>query len=334
MHHPQPRPDVVTPPTVILGSSSSALSGKTFLPRRISLDVHESDRPGGAVALLPRPGRVPANVPDRKAVRRSRTARAVSIRPLANPVDGIAYDVLRAEMLAQLPPLTLQDFALHAPAAILALGMIRADHADWLAQFMVEAQADGIDLAALKVQRQKPQLNRTEKRRIGLRSETPFSRFAFDMLTEKGRAAPLQALRVTALHVSARQAAGAVQQRQREIGVTHYVWVTGDDAEVCPACALNNGRVFAWDEPPPGGHPGMRSCCGERDCRCVAQAVFSGEEHLAEDDPTLSDQEEAAAAPRRRRLDVTGVVLLAFLALACLSLLPLLPRWLQAAQAQ
>lgn len=235
-------------------------------------------------------------------------------------------------MLAQLPPLTLQDFVPHAPAAIQALGTIQAHHADWLAQFMLEAQAEGIDPAVLKVQRRKPQLNRTEKRRIGLRSETPFSRFAFDMLTEKGRAAPLQALRATALHVSARQAASATEQRQREIGVTHYVWVTGDDADACPACALNNGRVFAWDEPPPGGHPGMRSCCGEAQCRCVAQAVFSGEEqHFAEDDPALSDQ-AAAAAPRRRRLDVTGVVLLAFLGLACLSLLPLLPRWLQAAQ--
>lgn len=304
------------------------MSGKTVLPRRISLDVLESDRPGGAVALLSRPSCLPANIPERKSLRQSRAARAVSIRPLTKPVDGISYDVLRAEMLAQLPPLTLQDFAPHALAVILALGTIRADHADWLAQFMVEAQADGIDLAALKVQRRKPQLNRTEKRRIGLRSETPFSRFAFDMLTERGRATPLQALRAAALQVSARQAASAAEQRQREIGITHYVWVAGDDAGACPACALNNGRVFAWDEPPPGGHPGMRSCCGEGHCRCVAQAVFSGEEHLAESDHALSDQEAAAAAPRRRRLDVTGVVLLAFLGLACLSLLPLLPRWL------
>jgi SPP1 gp7 family putative phage head morphogenesis protein len=305
------------------------LSGKTFPSRRIGLDVLESHHPRGAVALLPRAKGMPGTIPARQAPRRSGAARAVAIRPLANPVDGISYDVLRAEMLAQLPPLTLQDFAPVVPAAILALGTIRADHAGWLAQFMVDAQADGIDLAALKVQRRKPQLNRAEKRRIGLRSETPFSRFALDMLTEKGRAAPLQALRATALHVSARQAAGAVQQRQREIGITHYVWVTGDDAQVCPACAANNGRVFAWDEPPLGGHPGMRSCCGERHCRCVAQAVFSGQEqHLAEDDLALSDQENAAVAPRRRRLDVTGVVLLAFLGLACLSLLPLLPRWL------
>lgn len=308
------------------------MSGKTLLSRRRDLDAFEAEQSGGAVALLPRLSRLPANVPERKAPRRSRAARAVPIRPLANPVDGISYDVLRAEILAQLPPLTLQDFTPHAPAAILALGVIQADYADWLAQFMVEAQADGIDLAVLKVQRRKPQLNRMEKRRIGLRSETPFSRFAFDMLTGKGHAAPLQALRATALHVSARQAASATEQRQREIGITHYVWVTGDGAEACPACALNNGRVFAWDEPPPGGHPGMRSCCGEGPCRCVAQAVFSGEEHLAKDDLAFSEQEAAAAMPRRRRLDVTGVVLLAFFGLACLSLLPLLPRWLQAAQ--
>lgn len=331
MHHPQTRPYVVTPPTVILGSSGSALSAKTFLPRKISLDVFESSQPGSAVALLPSRHALVA-APGRKAARRSSAGRAVAIRPLANPIAGISYEVLRAEILAQLPPLTFQDFAPHAPAAIQALGTIHAHQADWLAQFMLEAQADGLDLAVLKVQRRKPQLNRTEKRRIGLRSETPFSRFAFDMLTEKGRAAPLQALRATALNVSARQAASATEQRQREIGITHYVWVTGDDADACPACARNNGRVFAWDEPPPGGHPGMRSCCGEAHCRCVAQAVFSGEEHLAADNLALSDQEAAAATPRRRRLDVTGVVLLAFLTLACLSLLPLLPRWLQAAQ--
>lgn len=321
---------MVTPPAAILGSSSSALSAKTFLPRKNSLDVFESSQPGSAVALLPR-RHAPAAAPGRKVSRRSRAAQAIAVRPLANSGDGIAYDVLRAEMLAQLPPLTPQDFAPHALAAIAALGTIKPDCADWLAEFMVEAQADSIEVAALTMQRRKPQLNRTEKRRIGLRSETPFSRFAFDMLTEKGRAAPLEALRATALHASARQAASAVEQRQREIGITHYVWVTGDDAEVCPACAVNNGRVFAWDEPPPGGHPGMRSCCGEAHCRCVAQAVFSGEEHLAKDDLAFSEEERAAVAPRRR-LDVTGVVLLAFLGLACLSLLPLLPRWLQAAQ--
>lgn len=308
-----------------LGSSSPALSEKTFLSRKISLDVFESSRPGGAVALLPR-RRMPVAAPVRKPPQRSRAAQAIAIRSLANASNGIAYDVLRAEMLAQLPPLTFQDFAPHASAAVAALGTIKPDYADWLAEFMVEAQADGVEIATLKLQRRKPQLNRTEKRRIGLRTETPFSRLAFDMLTEKGRAAPLQALRAAALHTSARQAASAAEQRQREIGVTHYVWIASDDAGACPACALNNGRVFAWNEPPPGGHPGMRSCCAEQHCQCVAQAVFSEQEELAEDDPASSGGDGAAAGSRR--LGTAGVVLLAFLGLACLSLLPLLPRWL------
>ena len=46
---------------------------------------------------------------------------------------------------------------------------------------------------------------------------------------------------------------------------THYVWRTRRDGRVRPSHAANDGKIFAWDNPPPTGHPGYES-----GCRCVA----------------------------------------------------------------
>jgi SPP1 gp7 family putative phage head morphogenesis protein len=36
----------------------------------------------------------------------------------------------------------------------------------------------------------------------------------------------------------------------------YYVWRTRDDKKVRPSHAANDGRIFAWDDPPPTGNPG------------------------------------------------------------------------------
>ena len=37
---------------------------------------------------------------------------------------------------------------------------------------------------------------------------------------------------------------------KQERPTTHYIWRTRGDDKVRPSHAANNGRVFAWDDPP------------------------------------------------------------------------------------
>jgi putative chitinase len=48
-----------------------------------------------------------------------------------------------------------------------------------------------------------------------------------------------------------------------------YIWRSQDDARVRPAHAENDDRVFAWANPPAGGHPGEAW-----NCRCMAEPVI------------------------------------------------------------
>jgi SPP1 gp7 family putative phage head morphogenesis protein len=57
--------------------------------------------------------------------------------------------------------------------------------------------------------------------------------------------------------------------RQTDIGVTHYRWRTARDARVRPTHKANEGRVFAWSDPPPTGHPGE-----DVNCRCDANPLY------------------------------------------------------------
>lgn len=47
-----------------------------------------------------------------------------------------------------------------------------------------------------------------------------------------------------------------------------YVWRTTGDDKVRGAHATRNGRIFTWDNPPEGGHPGE-----DHNCRCWAELV-------------------------------------------------------------
>lgn len=45
-----------------------------------------------------------------------------------------------------------------------------------------------------------------------------------------------------------------------------YIWRTMGDDKVRPEHAANEGKVFAWDNPPPTGHPGA-----DFGCRCMGE---------------------------------------------------------------
>lgn len=68
------------------------------------------------------------------------------------------------------------------------------------------------------------------------------------------------------------------ERRQRELGVTHYIWRTLDDPKVRTAHAERDDRLFSWDNRFSDGHPGHGY-----NCRCFAEpAILDGAILLAE----------------------------------------------------
>lgn len=72
---------------------------------------------------------------------------------------------------------------------------------------------------------------------------------------------------------------------------THYIWRTARDERVRTAHAANEGRVFAWTDPPETGHPGEA-----HQCRCWAQPYYGN--------PTVPDA--IRSLQRDLRTDATG----------------------------
>lgn len=64
---------------------------------------------------------------------------------------------------------------------------------------------------------------------------------------------------------------------QRSAGITHYRWQTMMDDRVRPAHADRQGLIFAWNNPPSDGHPGMAIRC-----RCVADPVIDIDDYGVE----------------------------------------------------
>lgn len=71
----------------------------------------------------------------------------------------------------------------------------------------------------------------------------------------------------------------------------YYTWRTAHDERVRPAHAANEGRVFAWSDPPPTGHPGH-----DPNCRCTAEPYYGT--------PYVSDA--SLLLKREARVDPTG----------------------------
>lgn len=66
--------------------------------------------------------------------------------------------------------------------------------------------------------------------------------------------------------------AGLINQlRQENVGIQQYIWRSRDDAKVRGSHAAYDDRVFRWNNPPEGGHPGEA-----HNCRCYAEPVLPG----------------------------------------------------------
>lgn len=65
--------------------------------------------------------------------------------------------------------------------------------------------------------------------------------------------------------------AALAEQRQRDTGVTSYIWRGTMDARERATHKAREGKTFEWDNPPPDGHPGQPVRC-----RCFAEPSFAG----------------------------------------------------------
>ncbi|SEM13131.1 phage putative head morphogenesis protein, SPP1 gp7 family [Roseovarius azorensis] len=82
--------------------------------------------------------------------------------------------------------------------------------------------------------------------------------------------------------------AGLINQiRQEDLGIGQYIWRSKDDAKVRGIHQEYDDRVFRWDGPPEGGHPGQA-----HNCRCYAEPILSGSQSdvvPAQLEPTADD---------------------------------------------
>ena len=78
---------------------------------------------------------------------------------------------------------------------------------------------------------------------------------------------------------------GALNQaHQQAAGIEHYEWRGAMDARERPEHVALQGLVFAWDSPPPIGHPGEPIMC-----RCVAVPITSAAK-IAQPQPEVTEE--------------------------------------------
>ena len=79
----------------------------------------------------------------------------------------------------------------------------------------------------------------------------------------------LRPLRIAMEERLLRAFAGLINQlRQEDLGIVQYIWRSQDDGKVRDNHAAYDDRVFRWDNPPEGGHPGEA-----HNCRCFAEPI-------------------------------------------------------------
>ncbi len=76
--------------------------------------------------------------------------------------------------------------------------------------------------------------------------------------------------RLIARDQTAKLNSAITEARQTQLGITHYKWQTSGDERVRTTHESNDGKIFAWNDPPATGHPGQ-----DVQCRCVAIPVFN-----------------------------------------------------------
>lgn len=80
----------------------------------------------------------------------------------------------------------------------------------------------------------------------------------------------------------------------------YYIWHTVGDDRVRSAHEERDGEIFAWDEPPAGGHPGE-----DYNCRCTAEPYVPGKKKHKKAEKEWRDSLLKAVAARLREEEGT-----------------------------
>lgn len=104
------------------------------------------------------------------------------------------------------------------------------------------------------------------------RARTAFSEQASAILAAADRSVANADISTLAGWLARRFVTEINERRQRQLGVTHFIWRTQDDGQVRAAHAERDDRVFCWQDEFPDGAPGHGY-----NCRCVAEpAIVDG----------------------------------------------------------
>ena len=87
------------------------------------------------------------------------------------------------------------------------------------------------------------------------------------------------------------------EARQVQAGITHYKWQTSEDERVRPTHEANNGRVFAWNNPPAGHGPPRAEAIL---CRCSAAPILTRALSIPRDQLQASAREAVPFATHTR----------------------------------
>lgn len=144
--------------------------------------------------------------------------------------------------------------------SILTLGYVKPQSHNKILAFIVESEVNGVSDAALAYRKSGTQLEREEKKRIGLRANTLMSREAFGDLTEKGLASALFAHEITIRRaVFAASKKSEILQMKKD-GYKKVELIFGSSE--CPGCARLDGKHVSIDDiSVTGPHDCIRGAC-------------------------------------------------------------------------
>jgi len=182
----------------------------------------------------------------------------------------------RASMAIEAAPQPSADFEPLARRAVEHLGLIRPEYIPVLTKMAQESQFGRTETTARFSRRAGTQLTREEKKALGLRASVFMSMEALEMLTDKGRQDPLNALETTLHRIWFEN--NAIREMTRPsstgLGTTHYIWMSCGDETTCQACWSRNRRRFAYAQARLGQFPGSCDDCTRGWCRCYAAPVL------------------------------------------------------------
>lgn len=80
----------------------------------------------------------------------------------------------------------------------------------------------------------------------------------------------------TAMRMRVARVAAFNRERAVKVGIKEYQWMASRTPFDCERARLNDGIIFSYLSPPPGGHPAEGGCGAGDWCRCFSRSLVPG----------------------------------------------------------